>query len=126
MQITDDQAVESSLAALGSEAVHLLCSGDIPALAARFGYALVLDWEPVAAIQEDLASCLAQLQVAGLAQGIKCAATVTYFEQNDSSIFALVECVAPTIDGSGVLLELVVTQKGTDKHVTLEQLSVAA
>lgn len=126
MQITDDQAVESSLAALASEAAQLLSSGDIPALAARFGYALAFDRESVTAIQEDLASCFAQLQAIGFAPDTKRTATVTYLEPNDSSIFAIVECVAATIDGPGVLLELVVTQEGADKHVTLEQLSVAA
>ena len=126
MQITNDQTSESSLAAFGTEAVQLLCSGNVPALAARFGYALAFDREPVAAIRQDLASCLDQLQATGLAQGSKHTATVRYCEPNDSSIFALVECLAPTTDGSGVLLELVVTGQGADKHVTLEQLSAAA
>ena len=126
MQIADDQTAESSLAALGAEAAQLLCAGDIPALAARFGYALAFDREPVAAIREDLASCLAELQATGFAQGHKHAVTVRYFEPNDSSIFALIECLAPTIDGPGVQLELVVTLAGTNKHVTLEQLSAAA
>jgi hypothetical protein len=35
-------------------------------------------------------------------------------------LFALVECLVPTDSGSYVLLELVATSKGADKHVSLE------
>ena len=125
MQIADDQTSEPALAALGYEAVQLLCSGEIAALAARFGYALASDRQPVSAIQEDLASCLVQLQATGLAGSQKPLVTVIFFEPNASSLFASIECVAPTIHGQGVLVELVVTYTGTRKHVVLEQPSAA-
>ena len=127
MQIMDDKADQTSLASIGVEAVQLLGSGDFLALADRFGYAVALGREPATAIQEDFWSCLAQLGSMGLALGSQCpVATVTYFEPGDSGLLAVVECLAPTDNGAELLVELVVTANGPDKHVSLEQLSVAA
>jgi hypothetical protein len=96
-------------------------------LAERFGYALAFDRDPAAAIGEDLSLCLAQLHAAGFRPApSRPAVKVRYFARNDAGLFALVECVVPTDKGSDVLLELVLTSKGADKHVSLEQISAAA
>jgi hypothetical protein len=126
MLIADNQTTDSSLSALGTEAVRLLYSGDFATLVARFGYALASGREPAGAVREDLASCLTQLQSQGLAQSLGQPPTVRYFEQNDSGILAVVECLAPTLGGAEILVELVVTHDRGHNHVTLEQLSAAA
>ncbi len=126
MHISDSQTNVASLAAFGSEVTALLCSGSISAVANRFGYALAFNRDLEAAIREDLASCLSELQAASLSPAAENAATVKYFKPNDSSLFALVECFVPTNNGAAVLVELIVTSKGAEKHVTLEQLSAAA
>jgi hypothetical protein len=126
MQI-DSRMDTTSLAALGAEAVRLLCSGNISTLASRFGYALAYGREPAAAIQEDLRSCLSELRSASLAPTLEHpAATVKYFDPNDSGLLAVVECLALAENGAGVLVELVVTGNESERHVTLEQISAAA
>jgi hypothetical protein len=122
----DGRADAPSLSALGAEAIDLLCSEDINGLAERFGYALAFNREPAVAIQEDLRSCLAAVRAASLMPVAKHTPTVKYLEPNDSGLFAVVECVALTDNGAKVLIELIVTDKKGDKHVTLEQISVAA
>jgi hypothetical protein len=122
----DGRADANSLSALGAEAVSLLCSKDISGLAKRFGYALAFDREPSVAIEEDLRVCLADARASSLIPGPKHTPTVKYLEPNDSGLFAVVEAVALADNGAKVLVELIVTDKQGDKHVTLEQISVAA
>ena len=122
----DRRADATSLSALGAEAVSLLCSEDMTSLAKRFGYALAYNREPAAAIREDLRSCLAAVRAASLTPAPKHTPTVKYLEPNDAGLFAVVECVALTDNGAKVLVELIVTDKQGDKHVTLEQISIAA
>jgi hypothetical protein len=122
----DGRADTSSLSALGAEAVRLLCSEEMNSLASRFGYALAFDRQPAVAIQEDLRSCLTQLRAASLVPAPKHTPTVKYLEPNDSGLFAVVECLALADNGAKVLIELIVTDKQGEKHVTLEQISVAA
>ncbi|MFC5571582.1 hypothetical protein ACFPN1_16120 [Lysobacter yangpyeongensis] len=127
MQIPADQMDEASLTALGAEAVQLLCTGDTSGLINRFGYALALGREPAAAVQHDLALCLAELQASKLVRVTgKAPAKVRYFEPSDSGLLAVVEALAPTDNGAAVLVELIVSASGQSKHVTLEQLSAAA
>jgi hypothetical protein len=69
-----------SLAALGVEALHLLCSGNIAALADRFGYALAYDREPATAIKDDMRFCLEQLGSSSLELPLDPAPKVQYFK----------------------------------------------
>jgi hypothetical protein len=127
MKISDSQTDENSLAAFGAEAVRLICSGDVQVLADRFGYALAFGRAPATAIREDLAACLAELHANNLVLVTKNSpATVKYFRPNDSEFFAIVECLAPADNGTELLLELIVIGNGSDKHLSFEQLSVAA
>lgn len=126
MQV-DSKIDSMSLASLGKEAVRLLCSGNISALADRFGYALAYSREPATAIQEDLNSLLSDLRAASLAPILEQPQpTVKYFGPNDSGLLALVECLTLAENGAKVLVELVVTGTESEKHVTLEQISAAA
>jgi hypothetical protein len=125
MKITDDQTDPRSLADLGSQAVQLLCSGNFSALAQQFGYALAYDRDPASAIRDELGLSLAEIGASTLGQPPTSVPSVSYFKPNDTGLFALVEQQIPT-DGSGhVLLELIVSARGSDGHVVLEQVSAA-
>ncbi len=126
MQITDDQTDASSLADLGSIAVRLFCSGDFGSLGAQFGYALAYDCDPAIAIREELALSLADLGASALGPPPARSPIVSYFKPNDTGLFALVEQRIPTDNTGHVLLELIVTSRGSDRHVVLEQVSAAA
>ena len=126
MKIPDSQTDENALAGLGAEAVQLLRSSDFSGLAKLFGYAIALGREPATAIRDDLASSLSELSASGLDPSRGHCAAVKYFGQNDSGLFALVECAIPANNGTELLLELVVTTQGDSKHVGLEQISAAA
>lgn len=123
MQIIDGRTDEVTLATIGCEAVQLLCADEIGVLAARFGYTLAFDRELEIAIREDLVKCLNQLEFSGLAMDVEFGQEVTFFQPNDVGLFALIACDIPTINGRGILVELVVTSNGTDKYVTLEDIS---
>ena len=126
MKITVDQTDPRSLADFGALAVRLLCAGDLATLAQQFGYALAYDRDPASAIREDLALSLADVGASALGQPSSSPPSVSYFKPNDTGLFALVEQQIPT-DGKGqVLLELIITGQGPDKHVVLEQVSAAA
>ncbi len=126
MKITDDQTDPRSLASLGSHAVQLLCSGSFSALAQQFGYALSYDRDPASAIRDDLALSLGEIGASTLGQPPNTLPSVSYFEPNDTALFALVEQQIPT-DGNGhVLLELIVRARGSERYVVLEQVSAAA
>lgn len=127
MRITDSQFDAASLAALGAEALALLASGNIDVLAERFGYALAYGADPATAIQADLTRCLASLGATSLASGaVAPAPKVGYFTPGDAGMLAVVEVLAQTNNGKTILVELVVTGRGNDKHITLEQISDAA
>ncbi len=123
MQISDGQTDEAALPKMGYEAVRLLCSGEIRVLAARFGYALAFGREPEIAIREDLAECLRQFESQRPTLDVNFSREVTFFQPNDTGLFALVSCVVPTSNGRDVLVELVVTSNGANKYVTLEDIS---
>lgn len=124
MQIFDGQTDKAALTGIAAEAAQLLRSSAFSELANRFGYAVALGREPAAAIREDLASALSQLNVAGV--GSDDSVSVKYFQTNGSGVFAVIECIVSAAGGGELLLELVVTSQGADKYVTLEQIGVAA
>lgn len=115
-----------ALNALGNEAVRLLGEKDIKGLAGRFGYALAYNRNPAAAIEQDLNSCLAEIEASSVAPTPTQTPTVKYFGPNDTGLFAVVECVALADNGAKLLVELIVTDKEGEKFATLEHISVAA
>jgi hypothetical protein len=125
VEISAAQTQLESLAALGIDAARLLGSGQFRQLADLFGYALAFGREPSAAIETDLAACLAELGASSLAAGSPPPPTVTFFEPG-SGLVAAIECLLPTHRPGTVSLELVVTAKGAHRHVTLEQLTAVA
>ncbi|AHX16169.1 hypothetical protein CH75_05905 [Dyella jiangningensis] len=121
MQVTEDQTDAQSLSALGAEAVVLLVSRDFDTLADRFGYALAHGREVAEAIEFDFAACLSESE--GSADRTGRPVTVKYFQTNDAGLLAAVECIAYVAEGAAILLELVVTGTGAERHVTLEGIS---
>lgn len=126
MQVTADQTSVASLAAFGSQATILLCSGEIATLAAEFGYALAHGREPALAIHEELAASLSELGASSVLAPPATLPRVSYFKPNDTGLFALVEQRISTDNGKHILLELIVTGSGAKKFVTLEQVSAVA
>ncbi|WP_266172035.1 hypothetical protein [Dyella subtropica] len=122
MLLTEDQTDQQSLLRIGAEAAALLVGRDFCALADRFGYALAYDRKVSDAIEVDLASCLAQAD-----QELEQATpwqTVKYFKPNATNLFAVVEYVARMPEGPAVLVELIVSGDGSERHITLEDISL--
>jgi hypothetical protein len=124
MKLLDAQVNAEALAEIGTDAVHLLRSGDIGTLANRYGYALSYGRDPATAIREDLRRCLSTIGAAALAAepGLS-VPTVVFHKSGSSNLLAVVECQVPADNGAAVLAELVVTTDGAEKHITLEDLS---
>jgi len=120
MKLSPSQLYPESLAQLGREAVALVEARNFIALAERFGYALAYERNLAQAIENDFAQCLAKAEGASsnTAQSIR----VRYFKPNDTSLYAVVECVAPVGQEGAVLVELIVAGQD-EKHITLEQIS---
>lgn len=124
MLIARDHINDAALTALGAEAVHLLCSGQLARLVQQFGYALAFDREPVAALEEDVRACLAETHALSFVAKAKTGAiSVKYFKPNDANLLAAVECDVDTDNGAKAQVELIVTCSGSEVHVTLEQIS---
>jgi len=124
MRITNDKIDDAALKAIGQEVAHLLCAGEVDALAARFGYAVALGRGPATAISEDLAECLGQVGAISLASNFEFDCNVKFFASNSSKLLAIVECVVPAVNGNDVLVEIAVTSDGSNSYATLEQISV--
>lgn len=120
MQLVDGQTDRETLSTLGAEAAALLVDRDFGVLADRFGYAFAYGREPAKAIEADLAACLAETsEESGRAVPSD---VVTFFKPNDANLFAAVTCVARLPEGPAVLMELVVTVKGAEYHLSLEDI----
>ena len=100
MRITNDKIDDAALKAIGQEVAHLLCAGEVDALAARFGYAVALGRGPATAISEDLAECLGQVGAINLASNFEFDCNVKFFASNSSKLLAIVECVVPAVNGN--------------------------
>ncbi|RYD69978.1 MAG: hypothetical protein EOP84_27475 [Verrucomicrobiaceae bacterium] len=126
MRLLKTQTDEDSLSQLGEEVVELLQNSDFQSLADRFGYALTYGTDPSTAIRADLLNCLAEYDASSAHTiDVNPSVTVQYFKPNESSLFALVECVFTASNGCPVLAELIVTWHNEDQHATLEQISRA-
>ncbi|HLF97047.1 MAG TPA: hypothetical protein VI457_07885 [Methylococcaceae bacterium] len=123
MKLLPAQTSETSLSSIGEEARALLMRHDYSGLANRFGYALAFDRPPSAALEADFLSAAASPITLGAGAYLPDVVTVKYFSPNDTGLFALVECPVPVADGVAVLLELIVTGKSEEKHITVEDIS---
>ena len=126
MKLLPEQTDEASFLRFSREAVALLERRDFQTLAGRFGYALSCGRSPVAAIEGDFQACLAEFRASSEPQvAVPSSMVVKYFQPNSSNLFALVECVFTVPEGCPILAELIVSTSGEDKHITLEEVSLA-
>ena len=127
MKLLAAQVNADSLSELCTEAVRLLCRGDIDTLAGRYGYALSYSREPATAIREDLRRCLSETGAASLVTGpaLPVPRVGFYPQPNSSNLVAGVECLVPADNGTNVLVELIVTTDGAAQYITLEDLTAA-
>jgi hypothetical protein len=127
MEILDDQTDKVSLLRFTAEVVGLLASGNFDALASRFGYALAYGRDRSTAIRDDLQVYLEELGCNALVLANDPPDTsVKYFKPNDTGLLAAVDCLVSTNNGSKVLVSLVVTSRGAERHFTLEGFAAAA
>ena len=126
MKLLPGQINEASFLHFSQEAVSLLEKRDFQLLADRFGYALKCGRTPVAAIEGDFQSCLAEFcSSPEPPAAVPPSMVVKYFKPNSSGLFAVVECVFTATEGCPILAELIVTSSGEDKHIVLEEVSLA-
>ena len=124
MQLLPSQTNETSLRHLGMEAIQLVSFLDFKGLADQFGYSLAFDRDPSEAIKTDYEASIAEIKASPVTTGQAArSVTVKYFSPNTSNLFAVVECFAPILGASGILLELIITTKGQMKFISLEQIS---
>ncbi len=126
MKLLPTQTSEASLFSIAKEARALLMRHDYAGLANRFGYVLAYDRLPSAALEADFLSAVASPIAVDSGAYLPSAVTITYFSPNDTGLFALVECPVPVADGAAVLLELIITVKGEEKHIAVEDISGVA
>lgn len=123
MKLSSAQTDEKTLALFGAEASMLVENRDFSRLAERFGYALAYGRDIALAIENDFEQCLNE--TAGVSSQVSPSVQVKYFKPNSTHLFALIECISPVKPGVSVLIELIVSGVGEEKHITLEQISVA-
>lgn len=126
MKLSPSEASEEVLVQQGRVLIALLKKGDFGSVAERFGYALAFDKDPAVAIQDELNSCVAEFQGRKLLETSSAESVmVKYLKPNESNLFAVVECGFEGAQGCPVLAELIVTVNGEERHVCLEQVSIA-
>ncbi len=127
MKLPPGQTNEASLLRFGREAISLLEKRDFQSLAERFDYALTFDRKPVVAIEEDFQRCLTEFRASCPRRAAAPSSMVVkYFQPNDANLFAVVEGTFTTAEGCPVFVELIVTSSGDDRHICLEEISLAA
>ena len=104
----------------------MLKKGDFQLLVDRFGYVMTGGSSPIVAVENGFRSCVAEFRSSPEQQSsVSPSIVVKYFTPNTSGLYALVECVFTAAEGCPILAELVVYSLGEDKHIHLEQVSVA-
>ncbi len=91
---------------------------DYAGLADQFGYALAHGRELAAAIEADFIAAAASPFNEVLEENPSI--VLTYFKPNSTGLFAAVDCTVAIGDAACVFLSLVITGKGEEKYVTLE------
>ncbi|MGR9117577.1 MAG: hypothetical protein ACU85E_17665 [Gammaproteobacteria bacterium] len=121
MKLLPAQTDEHSLSSLGKAASAMLMRHDYSGLVNRFGYARAFDRDPATAIEADYSRAAASHIEAAPNEHFQ--VTVKYFKPNSTGLFAVVECIVPVAERAAVLLELIVTEKGEEKHIAVEDIS---
>jgi hypothetical protein len=125
MKPTLSQLEDPELGRLGMDACRLLSSGQLRLLHEQFGYALALDRDPVVALEQDLAEVLAEVEASSFGDPTEVMYKVSHFKPSSTGLISLVECLVSTNNGKQILVELVLTKNGSERYLTLEQISSA-
>lgn len=121
------QTDESTLHQVGCEALGFLCRRDFQILAERFGYALACGRKPAQALAEDLDAAAAQVESSMAAMTLEPGlVTVRQLSSNPTGLVAVVECTARMSLGAEILFELIVSMRGNERFVTIEDISLVA
>lgn len=127
MKLLQNQVDNNQFSRLGEELVLLFEKRDFSSIADRFGYALAYGRDPAKAIEEELLSCVSAFQRLPQPQDVVSPSIVVKrFTDTNLSLVAVIECHFFMAGGCPVLAELIVTGKGEDKYVSLEQVSLSA
>ena len=113
-----------SLERLGHAALLLLTDRDFSALAHQFGYALVFGRDTQEALRLDFDSDSASTSHGDWPS--EPSVIVKYFGPSDSDLFAVIEWCAPAPDLGADFIQLIVTGRAAQKHITIEGLAHAA
>lgn len=128
MEITYDQTYKEPLTDFGAELVRMIAARDYHRVADRFGYAMAYGRPLVDAVTFDIEHCLlSEGRSAIVDQARDARIQVKYFKQpSDCNLFGLVECFLPLEQGvDELLVELIVTTKGSRFYICLEGVSRA-
>lgn len=124
MKLSPEQTSQEALARLGAEVIALIESRNFSTLAGRFGYALAQGRNLAKAIEEDFDRFVAESGEGG--GRYSPSINVKYFEPNDASLYAVVECIANIGDKITFEIDLIVTSDGGGKFITLEGINCVA
>ncbi|WP_027709913.1 hypothetical protein [Zooshikella ganghwensis] len=103
---------------IGVQVAEWFQNENFESIALEYGYALSFDRKPSDAVKEDFE--LACNEVQGDIKNSKASVSTKYFENNESSMLALIECDFQLNYSTGVLVELIMKVNG---NVYLEQIS---
>ena len=125
MKLTRDaEAALPELSAAAREVLAMLYRGDVQQLVKQYGYALSHGRDPAAAIREDLARALAEVGTTALAAApAEPAIRIKLFKREEPVLRAVVECDLLADNHRAVLVELIVTKRDEETHVTLEDIT---
>lgn len=126
MKLLPTQIDETSLSSFGEKARALLLRHDFAGLASQFGYARAYERPPADALEADFLSAVAWPITVTSGAYLPAAISVKYFSPNTTGLFAVVECPLPVAEEAAVLMELIITCKGEEKHITVEDITGVA
>ncbi|MBW2660307.1 MAG: hypothetical protein JRC87_12095 [Deltaproteobacteria bacterium] len=128
MKISTSQINEKELTKFGFQVTELIKEHKYKEIENHFGYALSFSESPADVIKNEITSCLSQAgNAAKLSTNSKQNVVVKFFEENNITLIAVVECALVIENGVGeMLVELIVAGTDTETHLSLEQISYQA
>jgi hypothetical protein len=113
MEISEDKLDERSLLGLAEQAIGFLCARDFESLTQRFPYAVACGRPPAAAVAADLARTLRELpSLEASLQTQNARYKVGYFEANDVTLHAEIQCRFTAPSGDTLEVDFVVIGHG--------------
>ncbi len=123
MRLSEDQIKFDGLMQLSAYVRQLFIAQNYASLAEQFGYALAFDQAPTLEIPNELSTVLKKLEASRLESEPDSIPRISYFKPNDQGLYALIEQIIAADNGKHILVEMIVTTKGGEKFITIEQIS---